>query len=128
MMKLYFWKPNQNQILMNRMLTYQILNRNQILKTIQKILKASKEVEQTMEYYKSQIKKYWLKRSLYAKGLMSLTMHRMNDDSTAAKILRLIAVMVSRTFSLFEHSHYLSSFTVHSPELCALLHLPTKLS
>ena len=51
-------------------------------------IKASKEVEQTMEYYKSQIKKYWLKRSLYAKGLMSLTMHRMNDDSTAAKILR----------------------------------------
>jgi len=51
-------------------------------------IKATKEVEQIMEYYKSQIRKYWLKRSLYAKGLMSLTMHRMNDDITAGKILR----------------------------------------
>ena len=51
-------------------------------------IKASKEVETIMEYYKGQIQKYWLKRSLYAKGLMTLTMHRMNDDTTAGKILK----------------------------------------
>ncbi|WP_412561541.1 alpha-2-macroglobulin family protein [Winogradskyella sp. MIT101101] len=51
-------------------------------------IKASKEVETIMDYYKGQIQKYWLKRSLYAKGLMTLTMHRMNDDATAGKILK----------------------------------------
>jgi len=51
-------------------------------------IKASKEVESIMDYYKSQIQKYWLKRSLYAKGLMTLTLHRMNDDATAGKILK----------------------------------------
>ncbi|MEF3080173.1 alpha-2-macroglobulin family protein [Winogradskyella poriferorum] len=51
-------------------------------------VKASKEVESIMAYYKSQMQKYWLKRSLYAKGLMTLTLHRMNDDATAGKILK----------------------------------------
>ncbi|WP_426429483.1 alpha-2-macroglobulin family protein [Winogradskyella sp. HB-48] len=51
-------------------------------------VKASKEVETIMDYYKSQMQKYWLKRSLYAKGLMTLTLHRMNDDTTAGKILK----------------------------------------
>ncbi|WP_431111298.1 alpha-2-macroglobulin family protein [Winogradskyella poriferorum] len=51
-------------------------------------VQASKEVETIMDYYKSQMQKYWLKRSLYAKGLMTLTLHRMNDDSTAGKILK----------------------------------------
>ncbi|MHA7843357.1 MAG: alpha-2-macroglobulin family protein [Winogradskyella sp.] len=51
-------------------------------------VKASKEVETIMDYYKSQMQKYWLKRSLYAKGLMALTLHRMNDDTTAGKILK----------------------------------------
>ena len=47
-----------------------------------------KEVETIMDYYKSQMQKYLLKRSLYAKGLMTLTLHRMNDDATAGKILK----------------------------------------
>ncbi|WP_400081001.1 alpha-2-macroglobulin family protein [Winogradskyella sp. R77965] len=51
-------------------------------------IKASKDVEKIMDYYQSQIKKYWLKRSLYAKGLMALTMHRMADVKTAGKILK----------------------------------------
>lgn len=51
-------------------------------------VKASKEVETIMDYYKSQMQTYWLKRSLYAKGLMTLTLHRMNDDTTAGKILK----------------------------------------
>ncbi|MCB0398431.1 MAG: carboxypeptidase-like regulatory domain-containing protein [Winogradskyella sp.] len=51
-------------------------------------VKASKEVETIMDYYKSQMQTYWLKRSLYAKGLMTLTLHRMNDDATSGKILK----------------------------------------
>ena len=51
-------------------------------------IKASKEVTEIMDYYKSQVKKYWLSRPLYAKGLMILTMHRMNDTTTAGKILK----------------------------------------
>ena len=48
----------------------------------------SKEVDTIMDYYKGQIKKYWLKRSLYAKGLMTLSMQRMNEQTTATKILK----------------------------------------
>ncbi|NNE33047.1 MAG: alpha-2-macroglobulin [Winogradskyella sp.] len=50
-------------------------------------LKPSKEVETIMAYYKDQIQKYWLKRSLYAKGLMALSLHRMDDTATAGKII-----------------------------------------
>jgi uncharacterized protein YfaS (alpha-2-macroglobulin family) len=50
--------------------------------------KPSKEVEKIMDYYQGQIQKYWLKRSLYAKGLMALSMHRMSDAKTASKILK----------------------------------------
>ncbi|MBO3117274.1 alpha-2-macroglobulin [Winogradskyella sp. DF17] len=53
-------------------------------------LKPSKEVEYVIDYYKSQIESYWLKRSLYAKGLMALTMHRMNSAETANAILKSI--------------------------------------
>ncbi len=51
-------------------------------------IKPSEEVETIMDYYQSQIQKYWLKRSLYAKGLMALSMHRMDDAKTATKILK----------------------------------------
>ena len=51
-------------------------------------LRPSKEVSSIMDYYNSQIQTYWLKRSLYAKGLMALTMHRNNDIKTSGKILR----------------------------------------
>jgi uncharacterized protein YfaS (alpha-2-macroglobulin family) len=47
----------------------------------------SKEVETITGYYQTQIQKYWLPRSLYAKGLMTLVLHRMDDGSTSAKIL-----------------------------------------
>lgn len=46
----------------------------------------SKEVKSIMDYY--QIQKYWLKQSLYAKGLMALTMHRTGDAKTANKIMK----------------------------------------
>ncbi|MEW4925111.1 MG2 domain-containing protein [Algibacter sp. 2305UL17-15] len=48
----------------------------------------SKEVEKTIDYYQTQIQKYWLSRSLYSKGLMALVSHRNNDAKTALKILK----------------------------------------
>ena len=51
-------------------------------------IKKSKEVEDITTYYHTQIKKYWLSRSLYAKGLMALVVHRMDDNSTSTKILK----------------------------------------
>ncbi|WP_417290228.1 alpha-2-macroglobulin family protein [Corallibacter sp.] len=51
-------------------------------------IKASKEVEDITKYYHTQIQKYWLSRSLYAKGLMALITHRMEDNKTASKILK----------------------------------------
>ncbi|MFD1063846.1 carboxypeptidase-like regulatory domain-containing protein [Winogradskyella litorisediminis] len=51
-------------------------------------IKASNEVSKIIEYYNGQIQKYWLKGSLYAKGLMALVMHRNQDDKTASKILK----------------------------------------
>ncbi|NND53159.1 MAG: alpha-2-macroglobulin, partial [Saprospiraceae bacterium] len=49
--------------------------------------KVSKEVQSIIEYYKSQIRSYWLKRSLYQKGLMALIMHRSQDNTTSSKLL-----------------------------------------
>ena len=51
-------------------------------------IKISNEVEKIIDYYHTQIKKYWLSRSLYAKGLMALVVDRMDDNSTSAKILK----------------------------------------
>jgi len=51
-------------------------------------IKKTEEVEDITAYYHSQIKKYWLSRSLYAKGLMALVMDRMDDKTTSAKILK----------------------------------------
>jgi uncharacterized protein YfaS (alpha-2-macroglobulin family) len=51
-------------------------------------VKKSKEVEEISDYYHSQIKKYWISRSLYAKGLMALVVDRMDDKTTSAKILK----------------------------------------
>jgi hypothetical protein len=51
-------------------------------------IKKSKKVEEITNYYHSQIKKYWLKRSLYAKGLVALVVDRMDDNKTSSKILK----------------------------------------
>lgn len=51
-------------------------------------IKTSKEVQDITKYYHTQIQKYWLSRSLYAKGLMALITHRIEDDKTAPKILK----------------------------------------
>lgn len=51
-------------------------------------IKLSQEAQGIRDYYLGQIDKYWLKRSLYAKGLMALVSHRMNHPKTATAILR----------------------------------------
>lgn len=51
-------------------------------------VKASKQVKEIQDYYLSQIQKYWIKRSLYSKGLMALVTHRFDDAKTANKILK----------------------------------------
>ena len=51
-------------------------------------IKKSKEVEDIILYYQTQIQKYWLPRSLYSKGLMALVSHRNKDSKTADKILK----------------------------------------
>jgi uncharacterized protein YfaS (alpha-2-macroglobulin family) len=51
-------------------------------------IKKSKEVEEIISYYQTQIEKYWLSRSLYAKGLMALISHRNNAPVMARKILK----------------------------------------
>ena len=51
-------------------------------------IEASKEIEEITKYYHTQIQKYWLSRSLYAKGLMALVTNRMEDKTTATKILK----------------------------------------
>jgi len=51
-------------------------------------LKTSKKVDAIMAYYKGQAKKYWTKRSLYAKGILALVLHRMDDRTTSNKILK----------------------------------------
>lgn len=51
-------------------------------------VKKSKEVEEIINYYQTQIQKYWLSRSLYSKGLMALISHRNNDKKTANTILK----------------------------------------
>ncbi|MFK7748863.1 MAG: alpha-2-macroglobulin [Kordia sp.] len=51
-------------------------------------IKLSKEAQEISDYYLGQIDKYWLSRSLYAKGLMALVSHRMKHPKTATAILR----------------------------------------
>jgi len=51
-------------------------------------IRKSTEVATIMDYYKGQIDKYWLNRSLYSKGLMALVSHRMDNQKTAKAIVR----------------------------------------
>ncbi|SDB66482.1 Alpha-2-macroglobulin family protein [Flavobacteriaceae bacterium MAR_2010_188] len=48
----------------------------------------SEELNEVMTNYNGQIKKYWLSKSLYSKGLMALISFRNNDVSTANSILK----------------------------------------
>ncbi|MBO3097665.1 alpha-2-macroglobulin family protein [Gelidibacter pelagius] len=48
----------------------------------------NKEVQTITAYYQTHIQKYWLSRSLYAKGLMAMVSHRTKDSKTTDKILK----------------------------------------
>ncbi len=49
---------------------------------------SNKNVKEITAYYKDQAQKYWMNRGLYSKGMLALTLHRMDDPQTSAKILR----------------------------------------
>ncbi len=51
-------------------------------------IKIPKKTQKIIEYYKGQSKKYWTKRSLYSKGLLALYLFRMDESTTAKKILK----------------------------------------
>ena len=50
--------------------------------------KPSEELQNIINYYKSQIQTFWTKKSLYDKGLMALIMHRSGDKKTATAIIK----------------------------------------
>ena len=51
-------------------------------------MEKSNEVQEITNYYKTQISKYWLSRSLYAKGMMALISVRLDNEATANTILK----------------------------------------
>ncbi len=46
------------------------------------------ENKEAFEFYKKQAQQYWLEQGLYQQGTVALTLHRMNDKGTPAKILQ----------------------------------------
>ncbi|WP_422081662.1 alpha-2-macroglobulin family protein [Ulvibacterium sp.] len=53
-----------------------------------KDIKTSKKVDEVLAYYRGQAQKYWAKKGLYSKGMLALALYRMNDRTSANKILR----------------------------------------
>jgi uncharacterized protein YfaS (alpha-2-macroglobulin family) len=51
-------------------------------------IKRPKNTNEAWGYYLGQSKKYWLRQSLYAQGLLALITHRNDDSTTANKIIR----------------------------------------
>ncbi|WP_350287142.1 MG2 domain-containing protein [uncultured Croceitalea sp.] len=51
-------------------------------------IKTSNKVDKVIAYYKGQAQKYWMNKSLYAKGLLALVLYRMEDAKTSTKILK----------------------------------------
>ena len=58
------------------------------------------DIEEALEYYTSQAKKFWLKQDIFSQGLIALALHRMGDQITPGKIMK-----------------SLSERALHSPEL-----------
>lgn len=79
--------------------------------------KKSKEVEEIMAYYQTQIQKYWLKRPLYAKGLMALVLYRNKDKKTTSKILNslLETSIISQELGMYWKSNANSWFWYQAP-------------
>lgn len=53
-----------------------------------KDLKTTKKVDEIKAYYMGQAQKYWIKKDLYSKGLLSLIAYRNRDTATANKIIK----------------------------------------
>lgn len=53
-----------------------------------KDIKTSKKVDEIKAYYMGQAQKYWVKKDLYSKGLLSLIVYRNGDTVTANKIIK----------------------------------------
>ncbi|MCK0191243.1 MG2 domain-containing protein [Arenibacter sp. F20364] len=51
-------------------------------------IKVSKKVAEIIDYYNKQAQKYWAKRDLYSKGLLSLVLFRNGSTATANKIIK----------------------------------------
>jgi len=51
-------------------------------------IKVSKKVAEIMDYYNRQAQKYWAKRDLYSKGLLSLILYRNGNTATANKMIK----------------------------------------
>ncbi len=49
--------------------------------------KMSKATQEAFDYYKSQMQKYWLSRTKYEQGMISLSLNRYNDDKTPMMII-----------------------------------------
>ncbi|MDF4202089.1 MG2 domain-containing protein [Maribacter sp. SA7] len=68
------------------------LSANQVhylyMRSFFKDIKTSKKVDEITAYYMKQAQKYWIKRNLYAQGMLALVLHRNNDANTSTKILR----------------------------------------
>ena len=58
------------------------------------------DIDETIEYYTSQARKFWLKQDLYSQGMIALALQRMGDEVTPGKIMK-----------------SLSERAMHSPEL-----------
>ncbi len=87
-------------------------------------IKTSNEVDEIIAYYHSQIKKYWLTRPLYAKGMMALVTHRMDDRKTASKILKSLKenAIISEELGMYWKANTSSWFWYQAPiETQALL-------
>jgi uncharacterized protein YfaS (alpha-2-macroglobulin family) len=48
----------------------------------------SPKLKEAIDYYKSQGKKYWLKKSKYYQGMLALSLFRMEDQTTPSDILK----------------------------------------
>ncbi len=87
-------------------------------------IKTSKEVKKIMDYYQSQIQNYWLRRSLYNKGVMALISYRNNDTNTTSKILNSLKVtsITSEELGMYWKSNENSWYWYQAPiETQALL-------
>src|SRR5690606_14784440 len=58
------------------------------MRSFYKEIPLSAQAKEITAYYAKQTQKYWLNKGLYAKGMLSLIMYRMNDKETAGKITR----------------------------------------